>query len=405
MPGVRYISQKLFEDEKGSSGKGKSGRVASLGLLAVAISTFAILSSWAVLKGFQQAIRQKVEGFAGQILVEPLPAAKQEGLPLTLTTELKEKLLGNPGVASLSCVCLKPAMIRAGNTSEGVVVKGLNASKDWIFFRTHLLDSLPKAPNQSGVWISKSLANRLQVQLGSSLKVYVLLQHPKVRKLKINGLYETGLEEFDRQFVLTDAAFLQRLAGWTPNQFSTLQIAGTPTMPHTDLAEELFPQLPLDWSMQTVEEAFPQLFDWLRLQDVNVWIILALMLLVAVVNLATIFLVRVIEKSPTIGVLQVLGAPQSTLRGIFSWQSLKLSLRGLAWGNALFLLLYASQVQWHWIPLDQASYYVSYVPMWLPFPVWGLLNIGILLVSNLSMRLPARVLRKQQPLRNLSFRT
>lgn len=405
MPGARYISQKLFEDANGSSASGKSGRIASLGLLAVAISTFAILASWAVLKGFQQAIRQKVEGFAGQILVEPLPAAKQLGLPLTLTSERKENLLGNSGVASLSCVCLKPAMIRSGNSSEGVVVKGLSEYQDWSFFRTHLLDSLPKVQTPNRVWISKSLANRLQVQLGSSLKVYVLLQQPKVRKLKITGIYETGLEEFDRQFVLTDAAFLQHLAGWTPNQFSSLQMTSTPAMPHAQLVEELYPELPLDWSMQTVEEAFPQLFDWLRLQDVNVWIILALMLLVAVVNLATIFLVRVIEKSPTIGVLQVLGAGQSTLRGIFSWQSLKLSLRGLALGNALFLVLYASQRHWHWIPLDQTSYYVSFVPMWLPFPVWGLLNFGIFVVSNLSMRLPARVLRKQQPLLNLSFRT
>ncbi len=405
MPGARYISQKLFEYTNGSSDPGKSRRIASLGLLAVAISTFAILSSWAVLKGFQQAIRQKVEGFAGQILVEPLPAAKQSGLPLTLTSELKEYLLGNSGVASLSCICLKPAMIRSGNTSEGVVVKGLNAPNDWSFFRTHLLDSLPQTHTLRGVWISKSLANRMAVHLGSSLKVYVLLQQPKVRKLKITGIYETGLEEFDRQFVLTDAAFLQHLAGWKPNQFSTLQITSAPAIPHAQLVEELYPELPLDWSMQTVEEAFPQLFDWLRLQDVNVWIILALMLLVAVVNLATIFLVRVIEKSPTIGVLQVLGAGQSTLRGIFSWQSLKLSLRGLALGNVLFLLMYASQRQWQWIPLDQTSYYVSYVPMWLPLSVWAMLNAGILLVSNLSMRLPARVLRKQQPLQNLSFRT
>jgi lipoprotein-releasing system permease protein len=251
--------------------------------------------------------------------------------------------------------------------------------------------------------ISKLTATRLSLQLNDDLITYFIQQPPRARRFHICGIYETGLEEFDSKYIFCDISHIRQLNDWTENQTGGYEISISDFKSLEKTGEKIYASIPADLNSRTIKEIYPQIFDWLGLQDVNGVIIIALMLIVSVMNMISALLIIILERVQMIGTLKSLGAYNFSVRKIFLYVSAFLIGRGLLIGNVIGIGLCLIQYFTHMIHLDQQSYYISYIPVNLSLENILLLNGGTLFVCMLMMILPTIIITKITPLQALRF--
>ena len=375
-----------------------------IGVSAVALSVVVMIVSIATGMGLQRKITEKITSFTGHLQIVPYIGPEDREKPLMSADSIRQVLLLDEDVAFVQCISEKGGILKTEEDFEGIMVKGVDSSFNWAGFLPYLSSGV--LPNYSSeefsddVLISDFLLNRLQLKLGDTVAIFFIREAskpPLIRKFTLCGSYSTGMETFDREYILADHKHLARILKWNDGEYGHLEVFLKPDAKLEELTDRWIAQLPLYADTYTAQERYPDIYQWVGLFDVNIYFILLIMIIVGLVNTMTALITIILEKKKAIGLLKALGATNSQLRTLFRYRSIHILLLGLLWGNSIGLGLCLLQQQFGWIKLDPEVYYVSSVPIYLNSWILLGLNLAILLIGFMSMNLPVRIISKMDP--------
>lgn len=370
--------------------------------LSIAIMIIAI----AVVAGFKSEIRARATGFMGSVmLVQPGQSPINELYPFSENLSYREKLASTPGVTGVSGVAWRSGLIKTDENIDGLYFKGVDSLYDFSFFTSCLVDgSLPDYHGRisNDILLSRTTASKLGFHVGDDVVVYFIGDEVKVRKFRLCGLYDAGLEEIDTKMAVADRRHVQRLNSWASDEVSSIEIridGNTSIEAMNDRVEEvLFTSMQEDdraLFVTNVKKLYGHLFDWLSLLDFNVLMILLLMVAVAGFNMISAILIILFEKISTIGLFKALGMTSREVSRVFLLRAGALVGKGMLWGNILGIGLCLIQKYTRIIKLDPVNYFVSAVPIRLSFGEILLLNLVaaflIMAIISLSSRFISRI--------------
>ena len=399
------IARRLYFSQQGKSRTSRPAVRVALG--GIVIGVMVMIVAICVVVGFKQEVQSKVAGFGSHIQVVNFDNnATYELRPVEVSDSLLKKLAALPHIKQVSTFASKPGILKTDSAFQGIIFKGTDY---WDYFADNLVGgSLPTERNE--VIISSVLAKQLQLTIGDQVLCYFVQDDLRVRKLYISGLYNTCMSEMDRLFVLGDIQLVRQLNQWKDTQASGIEILVDNLTHLRDAADRVYfitanrlDEVGNALYTQTLEQLNPQIFGWLDLLDMNVVIIIIVMLCVSGFSIITGLIILILESITLIGTLKALGANNRFVRRIFIYEAILLVGKGVLLGNLLGLSLVALQYFTQFIPLDPATYYVSYVPM--AFPWWWLvtLNVGVLLVAWGIMLAPSAIVSQISPAKVMHF--
>jgi lipoprotein-releasing system permease protein len=370
----------------------------------------------AVVIGFKHEVRDKVVGIGSDITVTNFDMQKSyETVPVSATDSLLEVLRSTEGVKHVQRYSTKPGMIMTDDNFLGMVLKGVSQEYDWSFLRKHLLEgeipAFTDTASTNRTLISRTIANKLHLKTGDKLYTYYIDgEKVRARRLDVAGIYQTNFSTYDELFLITDLYTVNRLNSWEPDQVSGIEMEVEnydlllPTKENirakVDMQKDAYGNT---YYVTTVEEANPQIFAWLDLLDLNVWVILILMTGVAGFTMISGLLIIILERTNMIGVLKALGADNLAIRKIFLSFSVFLIGRGMLWGNLIGLALIGVQEYFCPCKLDPATYYVDSVPVEFNLWWWVLLNVCTLIISVLMLVGPSYLIAHIHPAKSIKF--
>lgn len=386
-------------------------RIATIG---IATGLAVMLLAISIVVGFKQEIRNKTIGFGGHIQLTNFDSNNSyEMLPVSLSDSLLDSLRSIPGVSTVSSFVTKPGIIKTADAFQGIVLKGVGPDFDAGFFNANITDGTFINPGDSlrnEAVISQHMAKAFQLKTGDSFHTYFIQDKVKARRFTVKGIYSTNFVEYDRLFIITDIRILQQLSGWSSGQVGgyELRLADFGQLePINDKVYSLTSPIVLDdgssYYTRTIREINPQIFAWLDLLDINVWVILALMLAVAGFNMISGLLILILERTSMIGILKSIGATNWSVRRIFLYHSFFLIGKGMIWGNIAGLSIITLQYFTGIIPLDPEAYYVSTVPVVFHWPLFLLLNAGTLVASVAMMIGPSYLITRILPAKIIRY--
>jgi lipoprotein-releasing system permease protein len=372
------------------------------------------LLSLAIVTGFKQEIRNKTIGFGGHIQLTNFESNNSYELsPISLNDTLWRELASIPGVKHIQTFTTKPGIIKTADNFQGVVLKGVDQDFDWKFFQSNLIDGdiLHETDSlKNEVVISKHLADIFNLHTGDSFFAYFMQDQVRARKFTVTGIYSTNFVEYDKLFILTDTRHIRQLNNWENSEVSGYEILIKDFDQIDAIGNEVYRltanKVQPDGSLlftQTIKDINPQIFSWLDLLDINVWVILLLMFAVAGFNMISGLLILILERTNMIGILKSIGATNWSIRKIFLYHSFFLIGKGMFWGNILGLGICALQYFTNIIPLDPEAYYIATVPIAFNWPLIIALNIGTLLASMLMMVGPSYLITKILPAKIIRY--
>ena len=411
-----FIAKRIFTS--GGKQHRLSQKIVNLALFGLSLGLMVMILAVAGVVGFKSAISDKVVGFGSHLQIVNYDSNQSfETQPVDGDQPFLDAIRQLPGVVHLQQFATKPGMIKTDDELMGVVVKGVGPDFDWNFFVQNKLQGEPIAFSDTArsnqVWISGQMADKLKLDLGDNLLMFFVnndQQLPRVRRFEVGGIYKTSLEEFDQLFVLADMGHVQRLSNWEEGQVSGFEITLN-NVRDADFVEMQVRDLLLRHSSEArpllrvvnIRDKFPQIFDWLNLLDMNVWVLLSLMVLVTGFNMVAGLLVIILERTNMVGLLKAMGGANASIRKIFLYFSFFLILKALVLGNLLGGGLYLLQKHFHLIRLDPASYYVDFVPVQLSLFHLFLLNAGTIVVTILMLVAPSYFVSKISPDKTIRF--
>ena len=408
-----YVARRLFEHTDDVKRVSKPAiRIATLG---VAIGVAIMIISTSIVLAFQDEIRNKVVGFGSHLQVINYESQSSEQYePIVFNDETFALLDSVPSAKFIAPFCMKPGMLKTDDAFRGVVFKGVGSRYDYNFFIDHLVDGEIK-PFQDTVStnqliISQSLSKQLNLTVGSSVYAYFFEDKIKARKFTISAIYCTNLTDFDNKLVFTDVTTVQKILGFDTYQYSGAEIklsdfsrldeANTYIINNVNRTQDSYGAY---YTSMTIFEMHPQIFAWLQLLDLDVWVILILMVCVAGFTMISGLLIIILERTNFIGVMKALGASNTRMRHIFLYFSSFIVLRGLIIGNLLAAVLIFVQIQWHVVHLDASVYYVDAVPVCINWWYFLIINLSTLLICLLALIIPSYLISNIHPARSIRF--
>jgi lipoprotein-releasing system permease protein len=399
-----------------SEGKGSLSRpFVKIATVAVALSLAVMIISVAVVTGFKNEITEKTTGFGSHIqLVNYDRNISYETTPISSNQEFLPEIQEINGIRHIQKFAVKPGIIKTDTDIQGVVLKGISDDFDWSFFQRMLTEgellSLNDSTTSNGAIISKTTSLLLKLEVGDKFDMFFVQDPPRVRRFTVEGIFDSQMAEFDRLFVLCDLKHIQRLNGWTDDQVTGFEILLNNFRNIQDITLQVEDIVAFNFlsdgsrlRVVSIIEKYPQIFDWLGLQDLNVIILLVLMLAVAGINMISGLLIIILERTSMIGILKALGAENRLIQRIFIIQSGHIIVKGLFWGNLAGLTIALLQQRFGIIKLDEANYYLSAVPINLEISHILLLNIGTFAVTLIMLLVPSLVISHISPDKTIKF--
>jgi len=380
--------------------------VVTIAIIGIALGIAVMIISTAVSTGFKAAIREKIIAFGSHIQLTSYDINNSfESKPIDKHQKFESKLRNLKGLRHIQVYANKAGIIKTKNEIQGVILKGVSRDYDWTFFRNNIisgkcLEIKDTIPNDE-ILISKYLSGLLNLKTGDAVPMYFLQEPLRMRKFRVAGIYNTNIEDFDKYYVFTDISHIQKLNSWTSSQIGGFEILIDNFDEIDNLGKKVNEIVDSEPSgsgeqimVQTIKERFPQLFDWMNLIDTNVMVIIILMLLVSGFNMVSGLLILILERTNMIGILKALGAANVNIRKIFLYYGSFLIIRGMLWGNIIGILVCLIQQHFGIVKLDEASYYVSVVPIHLNWIHILLLNAGTLFTTVLMLVVPSFFISK-----------
>lgn len=400
---------------KNKSDRQISRPIISIATLGIALGLCVMILAVAIVTGFKAGITEKLTGFGSHIQISNYDNNNSfETNPIDKNLVPMDRLGKLEGIKHLQSYATKPGILKTENDIQGIILNGIALNYDWSFFKNNLVQgdtiALDTARKSNQVLVSQKLAQLLHLKLGDKLSVYFIQQPPRMRRFTISGIYNTGMDEFDKLFVMCDMRHIQKLNNWEENQVSGIEI----TLNEFKNLEEIQDIIKEDigniftddgstFKVRSIKQKYPQIFNWLEMLDVNVWIILGLMILVAGFNMISGLLIIILEKTNMIGILKALGTNNWSVRKIFLYQSTMIIGKGMIWGNIIGIGFCLIQYHFEIISLDPVNYYLDTVPINLNVLHLLLLNLGTLIATVSMLLIPSFWITKISPAQAIKF--
>ena len=405
-----FIAKRLLttKDHKSSI----SAPIIKIAIVAIAMGMIMMIVSVATGIGLQQKIRQKVAAFSGHIIITNFNGNESDVStePISIRQKFYPKFKNIQGISHVQAVATKVGMIRTESDFEGIIYKGVGKDYDWENIKEYLISGT--APNlqshlNNEIVISEYLANRLNLKIGDGFNTFFLKHEgkslPNTRRFKIVGIYNSGLQEFDSSYIIGDIRHIQRMNKWTPEQVGSFEVFINDFTQIKKIGEEVYSQTSSTLNTQTIEEKFSYIFDWLKLFDFNILVILIIMIVVSTINIVVALLVLILERTQMIGILKSMGANNWSIRKIFLYNAFYLIIRGLFWGNLIGIGFLIIQKFFGIIKLPPENYYVSVAPVDINLFYIAALNIGTILVCLVVLLIPSYIVTKISPSKTIRF--
>ncbi|MCV9929229.1 FtsX-like permease family protein [Flavobacterium sp. LS1R49] len=405
-----FIAKRLItaKDHKSSI----SAPIIKIAISAIAIGIIMMLVSVATGIGLQQKIREKVSAFNGQVIISNYDNNQSEVTlsPISKKQDFYPKFASVPEVRHIQAIASKAGIIRTETAFEGIIFKGVGADYDWNNIKEYLvagkLPDFSKSINQE-VLLSRFLADRLKLKVGDEFNTFFIKEDqnklPNVRRFKIAGIFNSGFQDFDATYILGDIRHIQRINKWTPDQVGAFEIFLKDFNNIKTTGDEIYQQTSSTLDTKTIIEKYSYIFDWLELFDFNIVIILAIMIIVATINMVVALLVLILERTQMVGILKALGANNWSVRKIFLYNAFYLILRGLFWGNLIGISLLLIQQHFGIIQLNPENYYVNQAPVYLNWGYVLLLNLLTITVCFVVLLIPSYIITKISPVKAIRF--
>ena len=384
-----------------------------LSVAATALSVATMVLSLSFVNGFQKVVSEKVFSFWGHARVqhfEPFKVSIAEEYPIQKNDSAEQVVRADPRVKYLQTYATKSAILKSSETIEGVLFKGVD--KDYHFEGIESFRVKGKWPvvgdsnYSSELMISQYLADQLKMDVGNSILIYFIQpgqEKPRTRKLTVSGIFKTGIEIYDRNFVLGDIGLIRRLNSWDNNMIGGYEVVLKDYGQMDEVSASIYEQLPTGWDSKTMKEIYPEIFDWLNLQNTNKFILLTVMTAVAVINLITCLIILVLERTRMIGVLKALGSADWTIQRIFMLQGAYITILGVAWGLVIGLGISILQKKTGFIKLNEEAYYMSVAPVDIVWWQVIAVAIGTFYICFLILLIPSLISRKISPAKAIQF--
>ena len=408
-----FLAKRIFND-KGDKRKVSRPaiRIATAG---VAIGLAVMIISVCVVIGFKHTIRDKVVGFGSHITVANFLAMQSgEPFPICTNDSLIKTVEHIDGVSHAQRFGLKQGILKTNTDFLGVMLKGIGPEYDTTFIHQNIVaGSIPKFSDKvshNKIVISKTMADKLKLKVGDRIFTYFINNDVRIRRFTVAGIYQTNLSRFDEVIAYTDLYTTVKLNGWEPDQssgveltvkdFNELPIVDDRVIHKINTTVDSYGET---YTSETIQEANPQIFSWLDLLDLNVWIILGLMVCVAGFTMISGLLIIILERTNMIGLLKALGAKNRTIRHTFLWFAIFIIGKGLLFGNILGIGLVVLQRFTGFVKLDAQTYYVSTVPVELDPILIVLINLATLVISVLVLIVPSYLVSHIHPAKSMHY--
>lgn len=384
--------------------------IVRIAIIGIMLGLGVMILSLAIVKGFKQEIKQKMRGFAGDISVIKYDLNNSyENSPMSADPAFVHRALSLPMITNMMPFANKPGIIRANNEIEGVILKGVDKSYDWSFFKKimtegSVIDFSDSTQAKNQIMISSYTANRLRLKAGDKVLMYFVQEPLSKRKFTIKGIFNTSIEEIDKTFVVGDLSVIRRLNAWKPNEIGGYEVRVQDFDQLFAANNTLTNVMPVKLRSYTISESYPNLFEWLNLLDANAWVMLILMLVVSLINMISALLIMILERTQMIGMFKAMGSTNWAIQRIFLYNAIYLIGLGLLFGNFFGLGISFFQYKTHFFKLDQTSYYMDFVPIALDWVDVVLLNIGIFVICLIVLVIPSSLVSKISPVRAIKFK-
>ena len=409
-----YIAKRIYSDQ---GDKRKVSRPAiRIATIGVAIGLAVMIVTVSVVLGFKHTIRDKVVGFGSHIQVHNIMNYNgSDPHPICANDSLMKAVGKLPGVAKAERFSMTQGILKTDDDFLGIAIKGIAEEYDTTFLSQHLIagniTSFSDKTSKYKLLVSKMIADKMRLKVGDKVFGYFIdNQDVRTRKFTISGIYQTNMTRFDETLCFTDLHTANKLNGWTDNQATGIEVLVKDFEKVNETANQFIDNINRtsdeqgnSLTSETIYELYPQVFSWLELLDINVWIILALMVCVAGFTMISGLLIIILERTQMIGILKALGARNKTVRHTFLWFSVFIIGQGLFWGNIVGIGIVLLQKYTGFITLDPQTYYVSEAPMELNLPLIALINIATLLICVFVLIAPSYLLSHIHPAKSMRY--
>ncbi|MEO1212898.1 MAG: FtsX-like permease family protein [Bacteroidota bacterium] len=414
------------------SERAATGLVIKLYILSIALATATMEIALSVVTGFETEIQQKVVGFSADVVLTHYLEDKHkimEAIPITYSETLRDSILSVSNVESVSPYIHHVAVMQSSESWDGIMLKGVDSTYNWKYIESVLREG--EIPDYSGsavskdIVISKKQSQNFGLEVGDRARLIFQSRtgNKLIRTIKVAGIYETGMEEFDNQFMICHIDRLRQVWKWEDDQVSGLEVdlknfnnkepyklnlTGLPLIQREpsnliQTTDSITQVARIDQKARAITDIMPEIFDWLNLQHQNVWVILGLMVVVAIINMTGVILISIIERTKTIGILKALGLSSGRVQRLFVFNAFFLISLGVIFGNILGLGLLWSQYTFAWLKIPQADYFIDTVPVSWEWDSFLAVNLAVVLISTIFMFIPTLVIDKISPLKAIRF--
>ena len=408
-----FIARRIFSDK--SAKKGISQSIVTIAVIGIALGLAVMILSVAIVTGFKSEISNKVIGFGSHIQILNYDTnVSFETEPISKKQAFYSDIDNLAGIKKIQEFGIKAGIIKTDTDIQAIVLKGIGSDFDWSFFNQNMVEGetfvVSDSVKTNNIIISKHIATLLKLKTGDKIVAYFIQEPARMRSFTITGIYETSLKEFDEKFALIDIKHIQKLNSWTEDQISGFEVLIDNFSQIDKMTEDVRDIVGFHFNpdgtklkVLSIKQKYPQMFDWLNLTDMNVWIILILMISVSGFNMVSGLLILILERTNMIGILKAIGTKNWSIRKIFLYQSGLLISKGLLWGNIIGLLICGIQAKFQVFKLDASSYYLDAVPINLK--LWHILalNSGTLAITIIMLVVPSYIISRLSPEKTIRF--
>jgi lipoprotein-releasing system permease protein len=400
-----FISKRISSGQK----EGFSSIIHTIAVASIAVGLAASIVSFLIMLGFQQTVKDKIYGFSGNILITKFTTNNSpEEQPMDISIDVYNHPEKYPFIRHIQEYAHKPGLLRTDDEIIGVVIKGVAKNFDTALFQESMVDGkfiqFPDSGYSNQIVLSRTISNQLKTKPGDEIIVHFFQNPPRFRKLKVSGIYETNLSEyFDSKVIIGDLGLIQRLNDWPDSVAGGLEVFVKDPDKVDEAASIIGQRMDHDLNVEPINVRYMQIFEWLNLLSRQVNILLVIILIVICVNMISIVLILVMERTQMIGVLKAIGASNGLIRSVFVFNGVRLIVKGLLFGNLLGLGLCYIQYKFKVIPLNPKDYYMDFVPISWSWGIVVVLNLLTFIIVSVVLLLPTQAIANINPIRAIKF--
>jgi lipoprotein-releasing system permease protein len=400
-----FISKRISREHK----EGFSSTIYKIAVTSIGIGLGAAIVSFLIMKGFQETVKDKMYSFSGHLIVTKFSMSNSmEETPLDINIDLYNRYAELGYVRHVQEYAHKAGLVKTDDEVLGVVVKGVGKSFDTATFKSNITQGrfihFPDSGYSNEVVLSKIIADKLNVNVGEVITVHFFQNPPRFRRLTVTGIYETNLSEyFDGKIIIGDIRLIARLNDWADSVAGGLEVFVKDINTIEQAGHDMASMIDYDLNIEPVSSKYIQVFEWLNLLSRQVNILLIIILTVVCVNMISIILILVMERTQMIGMLKALGGSNKLIRSVFVYNGISLIVKGLLLGNAIGLGLCFIQYQFRIFKLNPEDYYMSFVPISWHWEIVAMLNLLNFLVVKVVLLLPTAIISRIAPIRAIRF--